>query len=130
MTKEMTSAEKGRRTKLSQKSVDELINIIVRKDDIARRTDKYVSVLKVNLKALEKKIKDINEHNDKVVDGLYKDNNAAIKRYENIVADQDNTIYKNNIYISKLEDNLKYAVYSAAGEAVLLMMIIIYMILF
>lgn len=60
MTKEMTSAEKCRKTKLSKKSVEELIDIIVRKDNVERRKDKLITYLKTNIVGLEKKVNVLN----------------------------------------------------------------------
>lgn len=59
MNKELTSAEKCRRTKLGNKTNEELINIIIRKDDIGRRKDKLITCLKNNILGLEKKINSI-----------------------------------------------------------------------
>lgn len=41
--KELSSADKCRRTKLSKKSIDELINIILRKDDVERKSTKTIN---------------------------------------------------------------------------------------
>lgn len=59
MEKELTSAEKSRKTKLSKKSSEELINIIIRKDDIERRKDKLIGCLKSNIIGLENKVANI-----------------------------------------------------------------------
>ena len=57
--KELSVAEKTRKTKLSKKSVDELVNIILRKDDIERKNNKIIKCLKTNIEGLEKKNKNI-----------------------------------------------------------------------
>ena len=44
--KELSSADKCRRTKLRKKSVDELVEIILRKDDVERRLNKSVDTFK------------------------------------------------------------------------------------
>ena len=44
--KELSSADKCRRTKLRKKSVEELVNIILRKDDVERRLSKSVDTFK------------------------------------------------------------------------------------
>ena len=85
MSKELTSAEKSRRTKLGNKSVEELIDIIIRKDDIGRRKDNLIKALKINILGLEKKNESLNndikntetEYND-----LQKRNFAVVKARE------------------------------------------------
>lgn len=61
--KELSVAEKTRKTKLSKKSVDELVNIILRKDDIERKNNKLIKWLKINIEDLEKKTKGLEEDN-------------------------------------------------------------------
>ena len=61
MKKELTSAEKSRVTKLSKKSSEELVDIIIRKDDVERRKDKLIACLKTNIAGLENKISNIQE---------------------------------------------------------------------
>ena len=61
MKKELTSAEKSRVTKLSKKSNEELVDIIIRKDDVERRKDKLIACLKTNIAGLENKISNIQE---------------------------------------------------------------------
>ena len=56
MSKELSTAEKSRKTKLSKKSVEELVNIILRKDDVERRKDNLIKALKINIQGLEKKV--------------------------------------------------------------------------
>lgn len=55
MSKEET-AKKCRMTKLSKKTNDELISIIIRKDDIERRNSKVIDCLKQNVIGLQKKV--------------------------------------------------------------------------
>ena len=85
MNKELSTAEKSRKTKLSKKSVEELVNIILRKDDVERRKDNLIKALKINVQGLEKKVEAIsnnitnieNEYND-----LQKRHFAVIKARE------------------------------------------------
>ena len=85
MSKELSTAEKSRKTKLSKKSVEELVNIILRKDDVERRKDNLIKALKINVQGLEKKVEAISnnitnietEYND-----LQKRNFAVIKARE------------------------------------------------
>lgn len=62
MTKELSTAEKSRKTKLSKKSVEELVNIILRKDDVERRKDNLIKALKINVQGLEKKVEAISNN--------------------------------------------------------------------
>ena len=57
--KELSTSEKSRKTKLSKKSVEELVNIILRKDDIERRKNNLIKALKINIQGLEKKVEAI-----------------------------------------------------------------------
>lgn len=59
MGKELSAAEKSRKTKLSKKSIEELIDIVLRKDDVERRKDNLIKALKINIQALEKKVEAI-----------------------------------------------------------------------
>lgn len=85
MSKELSTAEKSRKTKLSKKSVEELVNIILRKDDVERRKDNLIKALKINVQGLEKKVETISnnitnietEYND-----LQKRNFAVVKARE------------------------------------------------
>lgn len=62
MSKELSTAEKSRKTKLSKKSVEELVNIILRKDDVERRKDNLIKALKINIQGLEKKVEAISNN--------------------------------------------------------------------
>ena len=44
--KELSSNDKRRRTTLRKKSVDELVNIILRKDDVERKLQKSIETFK------------------------------------------------------------------------------------
>lgn len=55
MSKEET-AKKCRMTKLSKKTNNELISIIIRKDDVERRNAKVIDCLKQNVIGLQKKV--------------------------------------------------------------------------
>ena len=85
MGKKLSVAEKSRRTKLGNKSAEELIDIIIRKDNVGRRKDNLIKALKINIQGLEKKNESLNndikntetEYND-----LQKRNFAVIKARE------------------------------------------------
>ena len=54
--KELSSADKCRRTKLRKKSIDELVNIILRKDDVERKSSKTIDTYKKLQLTNEKRI--------------------------------------------------------------------------
>jgi len=79
MNKEETTATKGRRTKLSKKSVEELVNIILRKDDVERglreklnnSQDKYnetINTLSTDIDDVSKQYKTLKETYEKLRD--------------------------------------------------------------
>ena len=102
MKKELTSAEKSRVTKLSKKSNEELVDIIIRKDDVERRKDKLIACLKTNISGLENKISNIQE-----------DLRNAEAEYADILK-KNNTLKANDkLYKDKLDvlqDNLNKAI--------------------
>ena len=59
--KELSSADKCRRTKLRKKSVEELVNIILRKDDVERRLSKSVDTFKKLQVTNEKRIETLKD---------------------------------------------------------------------
>lgn len=75
--KELSSADKCRRTKLCKKSIEELVNIVLRKDDIERKLSKSVETFK--------KLQDIN---DKRINTLQ----DSLNKSEEIQLSQDKTI--------------------------------------
>lgn len=100
--KELSVAEKTRKTKLSKKSIDELVNIILRKDDIERKNNKLIKYLKITIDGLEKKTKGIEEDNKYLEDAnvnlnnsfnevnkAYKDSLNTIQHYDDIFSLQD-----------------------------------------
>ena len=75
--KELSSADKCRRTKLRKKSVEELVSIILRKDDTERRLSKSVDTFKK-----------LQEINDKRINSLQ----DSIDMSEEIQSNQEKTI--------------------------------------
>ena len=59
--KELSSADKCRRTKLHKKSVDELVNIILRKDDVERKSSKTIDTYKKLQLTSEKRIETLKD---------------------------------------------------------------------
>ena len=63
--KELSSADKCRRTKLSKKSVEELVRIILRKDDTERKSSKTIDTYKKLQLTNEKRIETLKNSLDK-----------------------------------------------------------------
>lgn len=90
--KELSSADKCRRTKLRKKSVDELVNIILRKDDVERKLSKTIDTYKKLQLTNEKRIEilkdsldtseEIQTNQEKIIATL----NATIDNEDNHVA--------------------------------------------
>ena len=75
--KELSSTDKRRRTTLRKKSIEELVNIVLRKDDIERKLQKSIDTFK--------NLQDVNE---KIINVL-KD---SLDKSENIQVSQEKTI--------------------------------------
>lgn len=106
--KELSVAEKTRKTKLSKKSIDELVNIILRKDDIERKNNKLIKYLKITINGLEKKTKGIEEDNKYLENAnvnLNNSFNALNKDYKdslNIIKHHDDEMFSLQDKINKL----------------------------
>lgn len=83
--KELSSADKCRRTKLRKKSIDELVNIILRKDDVERKLSKTIDTYKKLQLTNEKRIETLKDSLDKS---------------EEIQSNQEKTIYSLNTILS------------------------------
>lgn len=83
--KELSSADKCRRTKLRKKSIDELVNIILRKDDVERKSSKTIDTYKKLQLTNEKRIE------------ILKD---SLNKSEEIQRNQEKTIYSLNTTLS------------------------------
>lgn len=108
--KELSSADKCRRTKLRKKSVDELVNIILRKDDVERRLSKSVDTFKklqvTNEKRIEilkdslDKSEEIQSNQEKTIAGL----NATLEikcRNISMIEDVNKALYGRNDSLEK-----------------------------
>lgn len=113
--KELSVAEKTRKTKLSKKSIDELVNIILRKDDIERKNNKLIKYLKITIDGLEKKTKDLEEDYQKLEDinvnvndsfnrlsKVYKETDTRLKDSLNTIQHYDDDIFSLQDKINKL----------------------------
>lgn len=77
--KELSSTDKRRRTTLRKKSVDELVNIVLRKDDIERKLQKSIDTFK--------NLQDVNEKRINVLkDSLDKSENIQVSQEKTIAA--------------------------------------------
>mgnify|MGYP004531538181 CR=1 FL=1 len=130
MGKELSAAEKSRRTKLSKKSVEELVNIILRKDDVERRKDNLIKALKINIQGLEKKVEAISndianaetEYNE-----LKRSNFNAIKANANFktqLEDSEYQIKKLNKIIQK-SNNSDIKMFAIGGVIGIIIMVIV-----
>lgn len=86
--KELSSNDKRRRTTLRKKSIDELVNIVIRKDDVERRLTKSVQTFK-----------NLQEVNEKRIDNL-KD---SLAKSEEIQIAQEQTINNYSDVIGSLK---------------------------
>lgn len=118
--KELSAAEKSRKTKLSKKSLEELVDIIIRKDDVERKTSKLIKCLKANIDGLEKKnktiLKDYQELEDTNV-GISKSFEELHKVYKETIdkfKDSLNTIQHYDDEIFALQDKINKLVKSNA----------------
>ena len=97
--KELSSADKCRRTKLRKKSVDELVDIILRKDDIERKSSKTIDTYKKLQITNEKRIEILK-------DSLYKSEEIQSNQ-EKTIAALNATIDNEDKHIATLEEHNK-----------------------
>lgn len=63
--RELSATDKCRRTKLNKKNVEELVNIIIRKDDVERRHSKTIETFKKLQVTNDKRIETLKDSLDK-----------------------------------------------------------------
>ena len=90
--KELSANDKRRRTTLRKKSVDELVNIVLRKDDVERRLSKSVDTFKK-----------LQEINDKRINTLQ----DSIDMSEEIQSNQEKTIAALNATINNKNKSIE-----------------------
>lgn len=77
--KELSSTDKRRRTTLRKKSFEELVNIVLRKDDIERKLQKSIDTFKT--------LQDVNEKRINILkDSLDKSENIQVSQEKTIAA--------------------------------------------
>ena len=94
--KELSSADKCRRTKLRKKSVDELVNIILRKDDVERKSSKTIDTYKKLQLTSEKRVETLKDSLDM--------SEEIQSNQEKTIAALNATIDNKNKSIAVLED--------------------------
>lgn len=97
--KELSANDKRRRTTLRKKSIEELVNIILRKDNVERRLNKSVDTFKKLQLTNEKRIEFFKNY-------LYKSKEIQSNQ-EKTIAVLNATIYIKNKSISTLEEHNK-----------------------
>lgn len=97
--KELSSANKCRRTKLSKKSVEELVNIIIRKDDVERKSSKIIDTYKKLQLTNEKRIEILKDSLDK--------SEEIQSNQEKTIAALNATIDNEDKHIATLEEHNK-----------------------
>ena len=97
--KELSSADKGRRTKLSKKNVEELVSIILRKDDTERKSSKTIDTYK--------KLQLTNEKRIEVLKDSLNKSEEIQSNQEKTIAALNATIDNKNKSISTFEEQNK-----------------------
>lgn len=97
--KELSSADKCRRTKLRKKSIDELVNIILRKDDVERKSSKTIDTYKKLQITNEKRIEILKDSLDK--------SEEIQSNQEKTIAALNATIDNEDKHIATLEEHNK-----------------------
>lgn len=99
---EMSPSKKGRVTKLSNKSVNELVNIILRKDDVERKQTSRINELQNSIASSIKKYCALDETYQKAlstIESTKKNYTCLLDKYDNLVDrydefEEDNTILR------------------------------------
>ena len=89
--KELSANDKWRRTTLRKKSIEELVNIILRKDDIERKSSKTIDTYKKLQITNEKRIETLKD---------------SLSKSEEIQSNQEKTIYSLNTTLSNKATNI------------------------
>ena len=97
--KELSSVDKCRRTKLRKKSIDELVNIILRKDDVERKSSKTIDTYKKLQLTNEKRIEILKDSLDK--------SEEIQRNQEKTIAALNATIDNEDKHIASLEEHNK-----------------------
>ena len=97
--KELSANDKRRRTTLRKKSIEELVDIILRKDDVERRLSKSVDTFKKLQVTNEKRIETLKDSLDK--------SEEIQSNQEKTIADLNAVIVNEDKHIATLEEHNK-----------------------
>lgn len=97
--KELSSTDKRRRTTLSKKSIEELVNIILRKDDTEHRLSKSIKTFK--------KLQEINDKRINTLQDSIDMSEEIQSNQEETIASLNETIVNKNKSIETLEEHNK-----------------------
>ena len=97
--KELSANDKRRRTTLRKKSIDELVNIILRKDDVERKSSKTIDTYKKLQLTNEKRIEILKDSLDK--------SEEIQSNQEKTIAALNATIDNKDKHIATLEEHNK-----------------------
>lgn len=97
--KELSSNDKRRRTTLRKKSIEELVNIVLRKDDVERKLQKSIDTFK--------NLQDVNEKRLSILKGSLDNSENIQLLQENTIAALNTTLSNKVTSISMLEDENK-----------------------
>lgn len=97
--KELSSTDKRRRTTLRKKSVDELVNIVLRKDDVERKLQKSIETFK--------KLQEINDKRINTLQDSLDMSEEIQSNQEETIAALNATINNKNKSIEALEEHNK-----------------------
>lgn len=96
--KELSDTDKCRRTKLSKKSVEELVNIVLRKDDVERKSSKTIETFK--------KLQVTNDKRIETLKDIINKSEEIQNSQEKTIAALNTTIDNKNKTISSLEKTI------------------------
>lgn len=129
--KELSANDKRRRTTLRKKSIDELVNIILRKDDVERRLSKSIDTFKKLQVTNEKRIETLKDSLDKSEE-IQTTQEKTIAALNATIANEDNhilTLGEHNKALSSKIDYLEKTIKARNKEARILFAIIVALIL-
>lgn len=96
--KELSDTDKCRRIKLSKKSVEELVNIVLRKDDVERKSSKTIETFK--------KLQVTNDKRIETLKDIINKSEEIQNSQEKTIAALNTTIDNKNKTISSLEKTI------------------------
>lgn len=104
--KELSSNDKRRRTTLRKKSIDELVNIVLRKDDIERKLQKSIETFKNLQDVNEKRIDNLKDSLDKSEE-IQVAQEQTINNYSNVIGSLKATIAHKDEVIEEYKSDVE-----------------------